>query len=1274
MSSFPYPGLRPFKRDETKIFFGREEQIDQLLEKLEQARFIAVVGPSGCGKSSLVRTGLLAALESGLLLSAGPRWCIADHRPGNRPLARLAEALLREPVLGTERLSTSNPQSKVEAAAYLQATLNRGPLGLRDVLDDTPLPANSNLLLLVDQFEEIFRYHRHGGRDEANAYVSLLLESAKQRKWPIYVVLTMRSDFIGDCTLFQDLPQTINQSQFLTPRLTRQQLQAAIQGPARVYGGRVESDLVNRLLNDAGTDPDQLPLMQHALMRMWSLADQGGTNGETIILNLATYDKVGGLKDALSQHADEALDELTESQKRIAEHLFRAMCERGSKLRDTRRSVVLREVAKVLDVAIEKVSVVVDVFRTPERSLIMPPQPHVLSPDTVLDISHESLIRQWKTLSQWVEQEAQSAEVYTRLEKTASLWELNKAALWGTPDLENALAWHKREKPNAVWASRYGKDFETAIKFLNASSKEQEGKKIAEEEAQRYELERIRKERAWAIIGLLLALTLAIWGFWERNKAREQGDRAEEAKNIAIIAREDATKARNKAEIERNKAFEALNKMKEAQSQREMALIQAEKERDKSEIALKKAEVSRQQAKVSQEAATQAKEHAETTEIQRTLDLFESRLLHASLLAHVENYAKAKDYLTTTYELDDRIPENRLHSRNLLAWFTGLMGIAPNKVFSGAGAPLYKIAISPDGSLIAAGGENGTLVLVNRETGKMKRLKGHEMDVHNLQFHPGGDWLVSAGEDKRIIFWSLPEGRRTKIWQAPAQVWGLAISSDGNLLASGGTDNEITLWEMKTGRKQTILKGHKDTISRGLTFSPDNQLLASASYDQTARIWEIQSGNSYPLEGHTNSLEGITFHPNGDSVATSSSDHTIRVWNTKSGKTNTVLRGHQNIVTDITYTPNHKFLISASYDRTLRVWDTESGITLRVLHNLTTGVTDAKTYGDQLFSTSNDGTIKSWNFSSDYPMTIIDLHGEPASAAISPDTSKVAIGFANGDLNLYSLESKRWIWQKKAVHNGDVQRLDFSPDGQLIASASFDNTTRLVRTKDGSEHQKFESLQDAVHDVKFAPDNNRLAMASYDGQIGLFNVGKIKGLFIQAHAGRALSVNFDASGNRLLTSGADGATRLWDLLVVPPKIILDFPKAQDNVTSSAISPDGKFVASVGRDSIVRVYRTSDGKEAMSLIGHENTVFRVAFSPDSSTIASVSSDATVRIWDLEAQIELFTLKLPTNSGRPTPLWDFDFHCATSEDGEIGECLIVVPLTRGKLVVYNLGEPF
>ncbi len=188
----------------------------------------------------------------------------------------------------TDRMPYALERSQGEKSlAFLMATLQRGPLGLIEAIRETPLPDETNLLILVDQFEEIFRY-RQADINQAEAFVDLLLASPGQEN--VYVVITMRSDFLGDCALFPGLPEAMNESQFLTPRLTRDQRRGAIMGPASMFGGRVEPDLVNRLLNDMGADPDQLPVLQHVLMSMWTLKTP--SDGERV-LTLDDYTNIG---------------------------------------------------------------------------------------------------------------------------------------------------------------------------------------------------------------------------------------------------------------------------------------------------------------------------------------------------------------------------------------------------------------------------------------------------------------------------------------------------------------------------------------------------------------------------------------------------------------------------------------------------------------------------------------------------------------------------------------------------------------------------------------------------------------------------------------------------------------------------------------------------------------------------------------------------------------------------------------------------------------------
>jgi len=481
-SNSPYPGLRPFRDDESDVFFGREKQIDLLLTRLARNRFLAVIGPSGCGKSSLVKAGLLPALNAGFMAEVGSRWRIVELRPGEKPIRRLTRALAAADLFGPGRRTE-------EAAALIEATLRRGPLGLVEIVRSAETLRGAALLVLIDQFEETFRYGEASTSDEAEAFVALLLASVSQRDVPIYVVITMRSDYLGECAVFRGLAEAVSNSQYLTPRLTREELELAIAGPARVFGGQVDPKLLNRLSNDFGADPDQLPLLQHALACMWDR--HARSDDDAPLLTIDDCEAIGGLRAALSNHADQILAELTPEQQRIAEIMFRRLSGSASGRRDVRAPARVEEIAKIAGVEINDVIAVAEAFARPDRCLLVAPE-GPLHADSMLDVCHESLIRQWSRLREWSEQEAQSAETYRLLEQTARRWRKGEAALWSTPDLEVALAWQKREQPSAMWARRYGGDFEQAIEFLRASESKQRADTAARGASRRRQVRRYR--------------------------------------------------------------------------------------------------------------------------------------------------------------------------------------------------------------------------------------------------------------------------------------------------------------------------------------------------------------------------------------------------------------------------------------------------------------------------------------------------------------------------------------------------------------------------------------------------------------------------------------------------------------------------------------------------------------------------------------------------------------------------------------------------------------
>ncbi len=518
----PFPGLRPFEPDEDHLFFGRERQTDELLRRLRSTRFLAILGTSGCGKSSLVRSGLIPSLYGGAMTRAGSSRRIAILRPGEDPIGNLAAALDAPEALGGADGGDIGDGGDGLSRRLLETTLRASNRGLVECVRQARIPPRDNVLVLIDQFEELFRFkrsRREQGRDESVAFVKLLLEAAGHREVPVYIALTMRSDFIGNCLELPELPEAINEGLYLVPRMTRDELRAAITGPGAVGGAAIAPRLVSRLLNDVGDDPDQLPILQHALMRTWDRWDEDHEPGEP--LDLRHYEAIGTMKEALSRHAEEALGELDEQGRAIAETLFRALTELGGDGKGTRRPVRLAEVCALTGVGTDEIAAVAERFRRPGRSFLMPPAGVRLRLDSVLDLSHESLMRIWGRLHRWAKEEGQSARVYIGLARAAARFESGASALWRDPELQIALNWRRQQRPTEAWAARYDPSFERALRFLDASAAERD-RAIAERETSRQR--KLRQARTLMIVfaaATLGLLALGVFAFSQKEKAEK---------------------------------------------------------------------------------------------------------------------------------------------------------------------------------------------------------------------------------------------------------------------------------------------------------------------------------------------------------------------------------------------------------------------------------------------------------------------------------------------------------------------------------------------------------------------------------------------------------------------------------------------------------------------------------------------------------------------------------------------------------------------------------
>ncbi|WP_379545332.1 hypothetical protein ACFCW2_07475 [Qipengyuania sp. DSG2-2] len=633
----PFPGLRAFTRDESYLFFGRDSQVTELIDKLADSRFLAVLGSSGSGKSSLVRTGLLEYLELGLH-PAGSDWMVIDFHPAGDPIGSLAAGLF----------AAQGMDVKGEEFDLMAHSLRRGPRAVIEWCQAGHLPEGRNLLLMADQFEELFRFSSYAEREEAEAFARLLIESSECPDFPISVCLTMRTEFLADCAMIPGLAERINDGLYLTPRMNRDECEEAIVGPAGVSGFEVEPKLANQLLNDMATlapwedkddvsqtmasRADQLPLMQHVLNQLY-LETKERDGDDNIVLRRDHYREIGGLTGALDVHGLQVLERLGaapsdpdrvpakgkaandtrapgEVDHTLVAQVFRALVAGPSLAKAVRRPCRFDELARATgDEAATRT--VVDAFRAHGVNFLRPYEGEPLADDTVIDISHESLIRQWNLLTGWFEEEREAGVAWQQLHSQQEAFADGRSDLLTGLALANLSEFWESERPTAAWAERHGGDF-AAIESFYKTSKETDERQRAEAEAeQRRKTNRLRVWLAGTAALAFVALGGAYYGFTQAAEARSSEAAAlaateeqKKATEAQALAAERAGLAEKRAEDEAAAALLAAN-------QAEAAALAQQEAAQRAALSEQQAQSNLAEARAAEAAAEAARRQAE---------------------------------------------------------------------------------------------------------------------------------------------------------------------------------------------------------------------------------------------------------------------------------------------------------------------------------------------------------------------------------------------------------------------------------------------------------------------------------------------------------------------------------------------------------------------------------------------------------------------------------------------------------------------------------------
>lgn len=977
----PFPGLRPFEIEECHLFFGRERHVDEIILKIIQNHFISVLGYSGSGKSSLMKCGVIPTLQGGFMTEMGAEWTFITTRPGTNPIENLAEAILKD-CKGFEK--DDSEEYKLHFKIVL-SLLKSGSGGISRAIHQYSEYHRSNYLILIDQFEELFRYRENNHIENSIEYVNLITSESNDNDASTYVAVTMRSDFVGDCSIFKSFTEKINTSNYLVPRMNRDQKRMAVEGPVAVGGGRISPRLLKRLMTEIGDDQDQLPILQHAMMRTWSYWEANRDEDEP--LDLRHYNAVGKMSGALSQHADEIYEELSPKKKQVSEVLFKTLTQKGEDNQGLRRPARLGDIAQLAGVSNEEVMEVVDAFRMPGRSFLMPPHTVQLTQDSIVEISHESLMRIWVRLKNWVDEEHESAQMYIRLSEAAEMYQIGRTGLWRPPDLQLALNWQKKQRPNRLWARRYNEAFERAIVFLDTSRITYEAEQKNQEMLQKRLLKRTRAAAILFGIAFIIAIVFFLYGYVQQQEAVSQAQIAINNMDLAIQNEEKAKLAES----------EARDAERIAEEQRDLAELRAQElvvANDQLNEAIQQLQVAINNEKQAKEIANDEKENA----VNQTIIAHEQRILADS--AKVEAQRSFEDaqrllYLSVAQAMATKsIPLEENDLSGLLAYqaflfnkkydgreydpyiYNGLYsalsqidGKAYNTVYThrgsvrsvafpnnsdtyfttGADGRVVKhnmdsdigsqtistqrfrnkiIEINPSGTHLVSGGDSSfvNVYRLDQLEAPPKVIAVHETYINDIQFLPDNERVITIGGDGTINEVNITSGQVTQLFGDVVEYKAIDISPDGKSLLAGAENGKVILMDIES-RNTIIISEKRKYPVFALAFSKDGQQFALGDESGHSELWNIAGIKLKELISHGSRVSDIEFSPDGKLIASASLDGTVNIWVTDElNDLPIVLEDNDSWVWDIDFSPDSKYLLAACEDGEIRVWTTMADI------------------------------------------------------------------------------------------------------------------------------------------------------------------------------------------------------------------------------------------------------------------------------------------------------------------------------------------------------------
>ncbi|MCF3588233.1 CHAT domain-containing protein [Planktothrix agardhii 1029] len=938
----PYQGLAAFEEEDADFFFGQENFVNKLVEVTQNQPLVGIIGPSGSGKSSVVFAGLIPKLRQ------QGNWLIEVFRPGKEPFLSLASALVKqlEPEAGETQflresvgLASDFQQGRITVQQVISRILERNP--------------GKQLLLVADQLEEL--YTLCPVKEEQERFADELLTTIAQEN--ITLVFTLRADFYGYVLSYRPFRDALQE---YTPQLLssmkREELQAAIELPAQKLEVQLEDNLTQRILDDVGQEPGNLPLLEFALTRLWEKQKHRE-------LTHQAYEEIGGVKKAIANHAEQVYQKLSETEKQQARRIFVQLVRPGEGTEDTRRVATRAEVGGenwnlVSYLAGYQARLVV----TGSHQKDLTPQPpsrqgngeyespsprrrgvwgEVIFAEDTVEVVHEALIREWLRLREWMNANRQFRTWQERLKVSLREWQNDNhdagALLRGVP-LTVAEDWLRKRADEMTQEER---------DFIQVSVKERDREKRETERRRRLTMMGLS---GFSVIALSLA-GIASFGLW-KARINEINGLAQYSDALLTLDGSKAVKTSLKAVVKMRRT-PWVNA--DTQTQVELALLNT----------------------VSNVAAP------------NTLGG------HAKPVYAVSFSPDGKRLATGSW--DNTV---KLWDANTGKEIQTLRGHTDR---------VYGVSFSPDGKRLATGSWDNTVKLWDANTGKeIYTLRGHTDWVWDVSFSPDSKRLASASGDKTVKLWDVSAGKEIQTLTGHTDgLRGVSFSPDGKRLATASSDKTVKLWDSTTGKEIQTLTGHTNWVW-GVSFSPDGQRLATASADKTVKLWDSATGKEIQtLTGHTNWVRGVSFSPDGQRLATASEDNTVKLWDSATGKEIQTLTGHTDRVNRVSFSPDGQRLATTSDDKTVKLWDSTTGKEIKTLIGHTESVfgVSFSPDGQRLATASDDKTVKLWDSTTGKEIKTLTGHTNSVfGVSFSPDGKLLATGSDDNTVRLWRLD------------------------------------------------------------------------------------------------------------------------------------------------------------------------------------------------------------------------------------------------------------------------------